>query len=283
MPHSTPLPIFPLAFYVDNFSPFFGPHWGNIGIRYYGLSYLLGFILAAVMLKAYARAGRSRLPGDKVGDLMVAVVFGTLLGGRIGYFLLYRPGDFISEPLAIFRVWEGGMASHGGMLGVAIALFWYGRSHRIPVLHLGDLIVSVAPIGLFFGRLANFINGELWGKVSHVPWAVIFPLSAPPDTPLSQIPPRHPSQLYEAGLEGLAMLALMQWRFWRSDIVLTQTGRLSGEFFLAYAVVRVVGERFREPDASLILGLSRGTFYSLFLIVIGLVLILRSRRKARVH
>src|SRR5580698_3152289 len=106
MPQLTFLPWLPLAYYVDHFSPFLGPHWGNLGVRYYGLSYLLGFLLAAVMLKRYARAGRSRLPGDKVGDLMVAVVFGTLLGGRIGYFLLYRPGDFISEPLAIFRVWE---------------------------------------------------------------------------------------------------------------------------------------------------------------------------------
>ena len=281
MPHLTFLPWLPLAYYVDHFSPFLGPHWGNLGIRYYGLSYLLGFLLAAVMLKRYARAGRSRLPGDKVGDLMVAVVFGTLLGGRIGYFLLYRPGDLISEPLAIFRVWEGGMASHGGMLGVTIALIWFGRSHHISTLHLGDLIVSVTPIGLFFGRLANFINGELWGKVSKVRWAVIFPLSAPAETPLPLIAPRHPSQLYEAGLEGLAMLALMQWRFWRSDIVSSQPGRLSGEFFLAYAVVRVIGETFREPDASLILGLSRGTFYSIFLIAIGLGLILHGRRKAR--
>jgi len=275
------LPALPLAYYVDRFSPFLGPHWHNFGIRYYGLAYLLAFAAAYGALTRYARAGRSLLPAEKVGDLMVYVVLGTLLGGRLGYFLLYRPDSFLSEPLAIFRVWEGGMASHGGMLGVTIALLWFGRAHRIPTLHLGDLIVSIAPIGLFLGRLANFINGELWGKISVVRWAVIFPNSAPPGTPLAMVPPRHPSQLYEAGLEGLFLLAFMQWRFWRSDIVRTQPGRLSGEFFFVYAFLRFAGERFREPDASLILGLSRGSFYSIFLIFIGLGLILNGRRQAR--
>ena len=171
------------------------------------------------------------------------------------------------------------MASHGGIVGVALALIWFGRSQRIPILHLGDLVVSIAPAGLFFGRIANFINGELWGKISVVRWAVIFPESAPAETPTSQIPPRHPSQLYEAGLEGLVLLAYMQFRLWRSDIVRTQSGRLSGEFFLVYAILRMIGEAFREPDASLIFGLSRGTFYSLFLIVVGLALIVRGMRQ----
>jgi phosphatidylglycerol:prolipoprotein diacylglycerol transferase len=275
------LPALPLAYYVDNFSPFLGPHWHNFGIRYYGLAYLLAFAAAYLALIRYARAGRSLLPAAKVGDFMVYVVLGTLLGGRLGYFLLYRPDSFLAEPLAIFRVWEGGMASHGGMLGVTIALIWFGRAQRIPILHLGDLVVSIAPIGLLFGRLANFINGELWGKISFVRWAVIFPNSISPGTPLALIPPRHPSQLYEAALEGIFLLAFMQWRFWRGAIVRTQPGRLSGEFFFVYAFLRIAGERFREPDASLILGLSRGTFYSVFLIFIGLGLILHGRRQAR--
>ena len=172
------------------------------------------------------------------------------------------------------------MASHGGMLGVAVALVWFSRSMKIRFPHLADLITSVAPAGLLFGRIANFINGELWGKVTDVPWAVIFPHSADPGTPLDQIAPRHPSQLYEAALEGALLLAFMQWRFWRSDVVQKKPGRLTGEFLIAYAAVRIIGEFFREPDidVSRPFGLSRGTFYSLFLIAGSLVLILRPSR-----
>jgi len=130
-----------------------------------------------------------------------------------------------------------------------------------------------------FGRIANFINGELWGKITDVPWAVIFPHSAAPEIPLFQILPRHPSQLYQAALEGALLLAFMQWRFWRSAVVRSQPGRLTGEFWLAYAAMRIIGERFREPDAGLILGMSRGTFYSLFLIVGGLIFIGYSQRR----
>ena len=177
--------------------------------------------------------------------------------------------------MSFFRVWEGGMASHGGFIGVAAALAWFGRSEKIPFLHLSDLVASVAPAGLFFGRIANFINGELWGTPTRVRWAVVFPNSADPGTPLHLVLPRHPSQLYEAALEGLVLFAFTQWRFWRSDIVRAQPGRLVGEFLIAYAIVRAIGESFREPDASLILGLSRGTFYSAFLVAAGLALILR--------
>ncbi len=269
----------PLAFWIDNLSPFLGPHWGNFGIRYYGLSYLLGFLTAAGLFWLYSRAGRTRLSPAKITDLMVAVILGTLIGGRLGYFLLYRTSLLIDDPFAILRVWEGGMASHGGMIGVAVGLAWFARSERISILHLGDLIVSATPAGLFFGRIANFINGELWGKPSRVPWAVIFPGSDPAETHTELIMPRHPSQLYEAGLEGLLLLAFMQWRFWRSDVVRAEPGRLSGEFFLAYAAARILGESFREPDAGLILGLSRGVFYSIFLVFIGVALILHGRSR----
>lgn len=267
-----------LAYWVHNLSPFLGPHWGNLGIRYYGLGYVLGFLTAAWLLARYARAGRSQLPAAKIGDLMVALVVGVMLGGRLGSFFLYHPEQLISDPLSFFRVWEGGMASHGGFIGVALALAWFARSAKLSFRHLGDLITSVAPPGLFFVRVANFINGELWGRPTRVPWAVIFPNSADPGTPVRLMLPRHPSQLYEAALEGLLLLAYMQWRFWRSDVVRTHPGRLSGEFLIAYAVVRAIGETFREPDASLILGLSRGTFYSIFVVAAGLVLIARRPR-----
>jgi phosphatidylglycerol:prolipoprotein diacylglycerol transferase len=265
------------AYWVDNFSPFAVRFTDNFGIRYYGLAYLLGFIVGGGLLYRYARAGRSLVPAAKVADLVTALVIGVLTGGRLGSYLLYGGWRrFSTDPLEIFRVWEGGMASHGGMIGVAVALAWFARANKIPFLHLGDLIVSVAPAGLFFGRIANFINGELWGKMTRVPWAVIFPLSAP-GKPIELIPPRHPSQLYEAALEGVLLFACLQWRFWKSDVVRTRPGRLGGEFLVGYALVRIFCEIFREPDAgvSLILGLSRGTFYSLFLIVIGSVLILR--------
>jgi phosphatidylglycerol---prolipoprotein diacylglyceryl transferase len=268
------------AYWVDDLGPFLGPHWGNLGIRYYGLAYFLGFVAAAWLLGLYARAGRSRLPAAAVGDLMVAIVSGVLLGGRIGYFALYQPGVLLSDPLAFFRVWEGGMASHGGFLGVALAVWIFARRRGIPFMHLADLAASAASAGIFFGRVANFINGELWGKITTVPWAVVFPRSRP-GYPPEMIPPRHPSQLYEAGLEGLLLLAFAQWRFWRSDIALRQPGRLAGEYLLAYSAVRVLGEAFREPDASLILGLSRGMFYSSVLAAAGLAMIARAVRAGR--
>lgn len=267
----------PLAYWTHDLSPFLIPFSENFGIRYYGLSYLLGFATAAWLLHLYWRAGRSQLPSAKISDLIIALVVGVMVGGRVGSFLLYHPDQLLSDPLSFFRVWEGGMASHGGMAGAAVALWWFGRSQRLPFLHLGDLIVSTAPAGLLFGRIANFINGELWGKPADVPWAVIFVNTG--GGPF----PRHPSQLYEAALEGALLLALMQWRFWRNDIVQKSPGRLTGEFFILYAVLRAIGEMFREPDVgvSLILGLSRGTFYSLFLIVLGAAMIaLTTRKKA---
>ncbi|MBP8257020.1 MAG: prolipoprotein diacylglyceryl transferase, partial [Opitutaceae bacterium] len=137
----------------------------------------------------------------------------------------------------------------------------------------------VASLGLLLGRIANFINGELWGRVSSVPWAVIFPASDPAELDVSRIAPRHPSQLYEAFLEGLVLLVFAQWRFWKTDVVAKAPGRLCGEYLTAYGVARIVCEMFREPDAALILGLSRGTFYSIFLMVTGIVFILRSRSR----
>lgn len=271
-----PTPIF--AYWVHHAHPFLIQFTENIGIRYYGLAYVIGFALAGWLLYRYARAGRSLLAPEKISDLMIAIVLGVMLGGRIGYYLLYGLDLLRDDPLSIFRVWDGGMASHGGFIGVVLALWWFSRAEKIPFLHLGDLITSTAPAGLLLGRIGNFLNGELWGKIATVPWAMIFPRSAAPDTPIASIPPRHPSQLYEAALEGALLLAFMQWRFWRSDIVRRQPGRLSGEFLIAYAVVRMIGELFREPDAGLILGLSRGTFYSIFLIAAGAVLIVRGSR-----
>lgn len=259
----------PLAYLVHHPTPFLGPHWGGFGIRFYGLGFVLGFIAAAWLFARYARAGRSQLPASQIYDLMTALMVGVLVGGRLGSFLLYRPSELLSDPLAVLRVWEPGMASHGGFLGVAIALWWFSRRTRISFLHLGDLIVSTAPVGLFLVRIANFLNGELWGKVTSVPWAIIFEETG------GGFSPRHPSQLYEAVLEGVLLFGFVQWRFWRTPVVAQQPGRMAGEFLVGYALARIVSELFREPDASLILGMSRGIFYSLFLILGGALLIVR--------
>ena len=265
------------SYWVHNLSPFAVRFTDSLGIRYYGLAYALAFLTAALLLRLYWRAGRSTLGPGVQADLMTAVVIGVLAGGRLGYFLLYSPMTLVREPLALFRVWDGGMASHGGIVGVCLALAWFVRKHKLPWRPVADILVTLAPPGLFFGRVANFINGELWGKVSYVQWAVIFPKSASFGTPLTSIPPRHPSQLYEALLEGLCLAVYTQLRFWRSRVTLERPGQLAGEFFVLYAIVRAVGEMFREPDASLLFGLSRGTFYSLFLVVGGLSLLKTSK------
>jgi phosphatidylglycerol---prolipoprotein diacylglyceryl transferase len=269
----------PLAYWVNDLSPFVIRFWGNFGIRWYGLAYVFGFLTSGWLLMRYHRAGRSALPAGRVADLIVVLVFGVLIGGRLGYFLLYDFDLLVHRPLVLLRVWEGGMASHGGFIGGVLAMGWFARRSGLSFLHLGDVVATTVPVGLLFGRIANFINGELWGKVTHVPWAVIFPKSASEGMPAALILPRHPSQLYEAALEGVLLLVLLQWRFWKSDVVRTQPGRLSGEFLVAYAVVRAVGEIFREPDASLILGLSRGTFYSIFLVIAGAALIFHGSRR----
>jgi phosphatidylglycerol:prolipoprotein diacylglycerol transferase len=265
----------PLAYWVDNLSPFFIHFWGNVGIRWYGLAYVCGFLAGGWLMVRYYRAGRSSLPANQVADFILALVMGVLIGGRVGYFLFYDFDLLVHQPLVLFRVWEGGMASHGGFIGVALAVWWFARRSGISFLHLADLQASAVSVGLLLGRIANFINGELWGTISTVSWAVIFPKSAQDGTPVAMIPPRHPSQLYEAALEGALLLAFMQWRVWRTNVLRTQPGRLCGEYMVSYAAVRILCEVFREPDVgvSLILGLSRGTFYSLFLAVVGGALI----------
>jgi len=269
-------------YWVHNLSPFLirfpeNP-LGLEGIRYYGLAYLLGFIAAWALLKFYNSRGKFAIDADARATLMTAIIIGVLVGGRLGYMLLYDWEAFLKNPLLIVRVDQGGMASHGGFAGVMIALVWFARKYRYRLLELGDVIATVTPLGLFLGRIANFINGELWGRVTYVSWAVIFP-----DSPAAYNPatgsfgpePRHPSQLYEATLEGILLFAYLQWRFWRSR---PPIGQLGGEFLVAYGIVRIFGELFREPDASLIFGLSRGQFYSVFLILAGTAIIRFARK-----
>jgi phosphatidylglycerol:prolipoprotein diacylglycerol transferase len=270
----------PLAYWVHNLDPFLIQFSENFGIRYYGLAYLAGFFAAVGLLLFYHRRGLSSLNPGLVTDLITTLVIGVLLGGRLGFFLLYQLDTLHLDPLAVFRVWEGGMASHGGFVGVLVALWWWARRQQTSMLAVGDLIVTAAPAGLMFGRIANFINGELVGRISTVPWAVIFP-NNDVDRGMRTGVPRHPSQLYQAALEGALLLAYLQWRFWSSRTARGQPGRLSGEFLVGYAILRVIGEHFREPDAPPLFGLSRGTFYSLFMAVAGIALIVHARSQDR--
>jgi phosphatidylglycerol:prolipoprotein diacylglycerol transferase len=248
------------------------------GIRYYGLSYLCGFLGAWLLFKLYHKRGRLELNADAQATLMTAAIIGVLAGGRIGYMLFYDLGNFLSNPLLVFRVNQGGMASHGGFLGVCLVVIWFSYKYKMPFLKLGDIICTVAPLGIFFGRIANFINGELWGRVTTVSWAVIFPDSPKIYQAASGIygpEPRHPSQMYASLLEGALLLAYVQWRFWKTR---PPAGQLGGEFLIGYGIVRIFTELFREPDATLIFGLTRGQFYSTFMILAGAAIIAFARR-----
>ncbi len=272
------------AHWVHNLDPFlvrFPAGWPVEGIRWYGMAYVAGFVVATVLLHLYYRKGRSPLNPDQQADLMTALIVGILVGGRLGYMLLYDLPAFLANPLIFFQVWKGGMASHGGFVGGCLGLLWFTRRQRLPLLHVSDIAVTLAPPGILFGRVANFINGELWGKPSDVPWAVIFPKTDAFGRVLAYTEPRHPSQLYEAALEGLALLVYTQWRFWKSSSIKSCPGKITGEFLIAYALVRMFGEIFREPDEglSLIFGLNRGSFYSIFLLLVGVMLLVWLRRR----
>jgi phosphatidylglycerol:prolipoprotein diacylglycerol transferase len=251
--------------------------WGPGGIRWYGISYLAGFVFAYFLLKTYYKNKKSPYDSEQILNFMTFLVLGVLLGGRIGYSLLYRGNEFLQDPFMLFRVWEGGMASHGGFAGVCIAALLYARYSKQSPFPVGDLIVSVVPPGLFFGRIANFINGELWGRTTDVSWGVLFP-KAPG---FAQEIARHPSQIYAATLEGLCTFAFVQWRFWKTDVTQRVPGRLAGEFLIAYSIARICNEFFREPDASLIMGMTRGQFYSIFLILGGILLVRIAEKKAQ--
>jgi len=253
----------------------------GFGIKYYGLAYALAFLIAGLLLHLYWKRGRSPLNLEGQSDLLLYGMIGTLVGGRLGYFVFYDSARLFSADL--FRVWDGGMASHGGMIGVMVGAWFAARKHRIAFLTAGDLMASLAPPGLLLGRIANFINGELWGHPTNVPWAVSFAVRDADNTIVSYTEPRHPSQLYEAAMEGLVLLLYTQWRLWRTPVLKEQPGRLGGEFLLGYAIVRVLGEQFREADPGIPtpLGLNRGAWLSLALVVVGIYLIVRARRQAQ--
>lgn len=287
-PQITPSPT--PGFWVHDLDPFivhFPESWGLEGIRWYGLAYLAGLLFGYFMMAFYYKKGRSPLDDDGRSDFLFALLIGVLGGGRLGYMLLYQFGELCADPLSLFEVWNGGMASHGGMIGAALAVWWTAKRKKTSFLWLMDCITSLAGFGIFLGRLANFVNGELWGKITTVPWAVVFPLREFTDEGAviaGYLLPRHPSQLYAAGLEGLVMFVYTQIRFWKKEPL--PHGQIFGEAAVIYGVFRVINEFFREPDSgvSLFFGFSRGTVYSLILILAGAAVVafvrLREKRSA---
>ncbi|MDR1413324.1 MAG: prolipoprotein diacylglyceryl transferase [Puniceicoccales bacterium] len=268
-----------LAYYTHSIDPFaikFPTGWCVGGIRWYGIFYLLAFAFAIFALNFYSSRGKSLLTREQNFSFLNYAIGGVVIGGRLGYMLLYYFDKFMENPLEIFAIWHGGMSSHGGFAGVIIAMVIFCKRNSVRLLPLADVCSTIAPFGFFLGRIANFINGELCGKISDAKWAVIFPGSVNSALNFCAIP-RHPSQLYEALTEGLLLFAYVQIRFWSKKNI--SPGRLSGEFLILYAVFRIFTECFREPDAELILSLSRGQFYSLFLLLFGIVLVFAPQRK----
>jgi phosphatidylglycerol:prolipoprotein diacylglycerol transferase len=217
---------------------------GPLAIRWYALAYITGLVLGWRLLRRLARLEPVVANHVQVDDFLSWATLGVVIGGRLGYVLFYQPDRFLAEPLSIFQVWQGGMSFHGGMLGVAIAIIWFTRRQGIPLLGFADRIAVCAPIGLFLGRIANFINGELWGRPApeDLPWAMIFPGGGPI--------PRHPSQIYQALLEGVLLFAVM-FALSRREAIRARFGVLTGAFLIGYGVARIIGEFFRQPDAFL--------------------------------
>ncbi|TQS73244.1 prolipoprotein diacylglyceryl transferase [Rhodobacteraceae bacterium] len=273
----------------------------DLPIRWYALAYIAGLlagwqIVAQLMKRPALWGGQAPMQPKAVEDLLTWVIAGVIVGGRLGFVLFYEPAYYLANPLDILKVWQGGMAFHGGFLGVVAAVFLYCRKHNLPTVSVGDAAVVVAPIGLFLGRIANFIKPELWGHPTQVPWGVVFPGEAAQTCygiagQIDGFCARHPSQLYEATLEGLVLGLVMLVMVWRGG--LARPGLAMGIFLMGYGASRAFVELFRQADPQFVtatnpmgyvvqlgdFGLSMGQVLSLPMIVLGLVLILHAARK----
>ncbi len=247
---------------------------GPFGIRWYALAYILGLVLGWRLMRRLVQLPPGVATPLQVDDFLTWATLGVVLGGRLGYVLFYQPGVYLAHPTQIFEVWHGGMSFHGGAIGVAVAIVWFCYRNKIPILAFADRIAVCAPIGLGLGRIANFINGELWGRPAPdwLPWAMIFPTGGPI--------PRHPSEIYEALLEGLLLLIVM-FALSRRQALRARAGWLTGAFLVGYGIARITAEFFREPDAFLgflPFGATMGQVLCIPMLIAGAWLIARASR-----
>jgi phosphatidylglycerol---prolipoprotein diacylglyceryl transferase len=255
---------------------------GPIWIRWYGLSYVVGLLLGWFYVRRLVAnrrlwaGGKAPLTLEQADMLLLWIMAGVVLGGRLLNIVLYDPVPYLKDPMEILRTWHGGMSFHGGLLGVLIAILLFAWRHGLAPLPIGDVVCTVVPLGLFFGRIANFINGELWGRVSDVPWAMVFP------DPDAGPQPRHPSQLYEAGLEGL-LLGVVLYALASYCGALKRKGAMTGAFLIGYAITRSFSELFREGDSTWFFQsqyLTAGMLYCIPMVFVGWWLLARSRAAA---
>ncbi len=273
----------------------------EFALRWYALAYIAGILIAwhlaarAVKRPALWPNETAPMTPRQVEDLMTWIILGVILGGRLGYVLFYQPSVYLENPAQILRIWEGGMAFHGGLLGVVVAAWLYARAQNIDKLQIADLVAHTVAPGLLLGRLANFVNAELWGRATDLPWGVAFPGRAAQDCgqALGEVCARHPSQLYEAAMEGLILGALILWMVYRRN-AFHAPGRILGTFLAGYGIARFIVEFFRQPDAQFIsdgnplglawqiggYGLTQGQALSVPMIALGLWFILRARHAA---
>lgn len=272
----------------------------ELALRWYALAYIVGIVLGwrlavrAVTQRGLWRAETPVMSPAQIEDLLTWIILGVILGGRLGYVAFYQPAYYLQNPSEILAIWQGGMAFHGGLLGVIVAGWIYTSRHQIAKLSAADVMALGVPPGLLLGRIANFINAELWGRPTSLPWGVAFPGGAAQDCPgVDGICARHPSQLYEAGLEGLLLGGILIWLVWRCD-ALKRPGIVAGTFFAGYGLSRFFVEFFRQPDAQFVspdnplgfawhlagYGFTMGQILSAPMVVLGIVLIVRARRVA---
>jgi phosphatidylglycerol:prolipoprotein diacylglycerol transferase len=253
---------------------------GPISVRWYGLSYMAGLLLGWLYTRSLvsnAALWRNQQPPFKAeltDDLLIWVTLGVVIGGRLGFVFFYEPSFFIHNPLEVFAIWHGGMAFHGGLLGAALAIYLFARRNSAPILSVMDICAAAMPLGLFFGRIANFINAEIVGKVSDVPWAMVFP-GAGPD-------PRHPTQIYEALLEGVVLFLILRYLTHKAH-ALRSPGLVTGALLLVYGVFRIFVENFKQPDFTQFFTfgpITAGMVYSLPMVLLGIYLMQRARRAA---
>jgi phosphatidylglycerol:prolipoprotein diacylglycerol transferase len=268
-------------------------HIWRFDLRWYSLAYLAGIFIGYWYLLKLTKKPGSPLGRRHADDLVFYAALGIILGGRLGYVLFYNLGEYLRHPIEILKLWDGGMSFHGGVVGTSLGIFYLARKEKLSWLRIHDYVACCVPFGLFFGRLANFVNQELWGAQTNVPWAIRFMEftgrrlpNGDPEMLLG--PPRHPSQLYEAGLEGIVLFAILWWMFWKTD-ARYQPGKLVGAFLFFYGIFRFGVEFIREPDSQLIqfaqmTHLHMGQWLSLPMILAGLYLMWTAKgRRVRVE